>query len=666
MKKLKYLIAIIFMVCMLSPVTVWAAEKEVKVTLSKEYSSVTLTISLESPGSYTGMLVSPKGTVYDCVTVDEQTLTCTVEKISPGDWILFINDEFQTEIPKVSVSISAKKANETDVVDTSNITIGKDIVGLKTYFKNDNIVIEWTDDSVGKVNIQVIDLDTNETLANTSVEDKYFECPLGAATKNISVNIVPSSSSNVSGASMTYTYEVNNHPNAVVTLPDMEYTNLGELPVTVECEESYGIYVEVNGAEALTLDSIPVGSNEYAVPLLDDGENVVSFYIVDSLGNMRSTDATYIKDSIPPELTLAEEYDNLEVYDEVFTISGIVSNYDVFQINGADITPTTDGTFSYDITLHEGDNAISIMASDKAGNEVIYDINLVMLIDDSLPFEMSDVISLVIIIIVVLIFVIISKRKKRHSTKKNTPAPIGKRDSVDNTNEKEVEVNEVCEEEEVALNEDFVEEDDIEEEMPMVNKNPKESNIAKINETFRHMSFKVSLPKKKSVSQNESIFDIKFIRFLIAIFIVFMVLFKGVFLLSYVASGSMEPTLMTKDIVAFNRLAYLSREPQRCDVVAFKINGTVYNKRIIAIAGDEVAFYDGYVYVNGERVDESSYLDEDVETNCVETFIVPDDCVFVLGDNRENSRDSRHWDNPYISVNDIIGKELFNINELFR
>ena len=160
MKKLKYLIAIIFMVCMLSPVTVWAAEKEVKVTLSKEYSSVTLTISLESPGSYTGMLVSPKGTVYDCVTVDEQTLTCTVEKISPGDWILFINDEFQTEIPKVSVSISAKKANETDVVDTSNITIGKDIVGLKTYFKNDNIVIEWTDDSVGKVNIQVIDLDT--------------------------------------------------------------------------------------------------------------------------------------------------------------------------------------------------------------------------------------------------------------------------------------------------------------------------------------------------------------------------------------------------------------------------------------------------------------------------------------------------------------------------
>ncbi len=65
--------------------------------------------------------------------------------------------------------------------------------------------------------------------------------------------------------------------------------------------------------------------------------------------------------------------------------------------------------------------------------------------------------------------------------------------------------------------------------------------------------------------------------------------------------------------------------------------------------------------MNGELFDESAYLDEDVETNCIKTFDVPEGCVFVLGDNREKSTDSRFWENPYISVKDIKGKYMFSI-----
>lgn len=128
---------------------------------------------------------------------------------------------------------------------------------------------------------------------------------------------------------------------------------------------------------------------------------------------------------------------------------------------------------------------------------------------------------------------------------------------------------------------------------------------------------------------------------------------------STVASGSMEPTLMTGDHVVFNRLAYTVAEIQRGDIISF--NSQEYNKnmgkRVIGIAGDHIEFHDGYVFINGALCIEP-YLEEDVETNCSKEFDVPEGCVFVMGDNREQSTDSRFFNNPYIPVEDIVGKYL--------
>lgn len=141
--------------------------------------------------------------------------------------------------------------------------------------------------------------------------------------------------------------------------------------------------------------------------------------------------------------------------------------------------------------------------------------------------------------------------------------------------------------------------------------------------------------------------------------VVFLI-FTFILFLGTASSGSMESTIKTGDVCVANRLAYISDEPERGDIIYFRRDNTTYGKRVVGIAGDSIEFVDGYVYINGERYVED-YIPESVETNSNRTFEVPAEHVFVMGDNREDSLDSRHWDEPYISEDDIVAKYLFVI-----
>lgn len=121
----------------------------------------------------------------------------------------------------------------------------------------------------------------------------------------------------------------------------------------------------------------------------------------------------------------------------------------------------------------------------------------------------------------------------------------------------------------------------------------------------------------------------------------------------------MFPTLHTHDFILYNRLAYLVEKPQRGDIISFNKDGSIYCKRIVAIEGDVVSFEEGYLYINAEKIEEDYLMIKD--TLCEDTFTVPDGCVFVLGDNRFYSYDSRFWENPFVDVDYINGKCVFII-----
>jgi signal peptidase I len=122
---------------------------------------------------------------------------------------------------------------------------------------------------------------------------------------------------------------------------------------------------------------------------------------------------------------------------------------------------------------------------------------------------------------------------------------------------------------------------------------------------------------------------------------------------------SMEPNFHDGDYVIVNRLAFRLGELQRGDVVVFPYplnQEEDYIKRIIALPGDRVGIRDGLVLLNGAVLDEE-YLGAPPHGSDLEAVTVPEGEVFVMGDNRYDSSDSRSW-GP-LSIEDIIGKAIF-------
>lgn len=146
-----------------------------------------------------------------------------------------------------------------------------------------------------------------------------------------------------------------------------------------------------------------------------------------------------------------------------------------------------------------------------------------------------------------------------------------------------------------------------------------------------------------------------------ALAIVFAFLITQFIKPTLVRGDSMYSTLEEGDYLIINRMAYKFGEPERGDIIVFESNlqqddGTSKDlvKRVIGIGGDTVKIENSKVYVNGEELNEPYIGDEITEGN-IDT-VVPEGTVFVLGDNRDISLDSRYDEVGFINESDILGK----------
>jgi len=126
-----------------------------------------------------------------------------------------------------------------------------------------------------------------------------------------------------------------------------------------------------------------------------------------------------------------------------------------------------------------------------------------------------------------------------------------------------------------------------------------------------------------------------------------------------VPTGSMEDTILVGDKVVTFRLSYLFNDPERGDIVVFPYPDNEeedYIKRIIGLPGETVEGKDGLVYIDGEPLEEH-YIKEEIDRD-FGPYEVPEDHYFMMGDNRNESADSRYWDNKFLLKDKIKGKAI--------
>ncbi len=130
---------------------------------------------------------------------------------------------------------------------------------------------------------------------------------------------------------------------------------------------------------------------------------------------------------------------------------------------------------------------------------------------------------------------------------------------------------------------------------------------------------------------------------------------------------SMRYTLLDRERLFVEKVSYWFTEPERGDIVIVRYpdSNAIFVKRVIALPGETLEFKDGAVYIDGEKLDESAYagdwyghiwLDFSYYNLPYTSYTVPQGHYFVMGDNRNDSKDSRHPEVGAIEAGSILGK----------
>ena len=167
--------------------------------------------------------------------------------------------------------------------------------------------------------------------------------------------------------------------------------------------------------------------------------------------------------------------------------------------------------------------------------------------------------------------------------------------------------------------------------------------------------------KKRWTAEEIKTEILSWIKLILIILICTFLLRRYVIVNAEVPSSSMENLIEPGDRLVGFRMAYLKEEPKRFDVIIFRYpvdESQSFIKRVIGLPGETVEIKDGKVYIDGsETALDDSFIPEKMQGS-FGPYTVPDNCYFMLGDNRNDSKDSRFWKNTFVRFDQIVGKAV--------
>ncbi|MDG5788784.1 signal peptidase I [Evansella sp. AB-P1] len=158
---------------------------------------------------------------------------------------------------------------------------------------------------------------------------------------------------------------------------------------------------------------------------------------------------------------------------------------------------------------------------------------------------------------------------------------------------------------------------------------------------------------------------------ILTLVVILVIVFRAFLFTNYIVHGkSMMPTIHDGERIIVNKIGYEIAEPKRFDLIIFHATETSdYIKRVIGVPGDHIEYKDDILYVNGKSIEESfinhyrddyedgTFTDDFSLESVTDSNYVPEGHVFVLGDNRQNSVDSRHI--GFVEYEKIVGRVNF-------
>lgn len=163
------------------------------------------------------------------------------------------------------------------------------------------------------------------------------------------------------------------------------------------------------------------------------------------------------------------------------------------------------------------------------------------------------------------------------------------------------------------------------------------------------------------------LFHSKLFWFLVILFIVVLLFRNLVMEQAQVGGQSMEPTLSDGDILLVEKRTYEKKNPERYDIIVLNTEGNSmwgqqYVKRIIGLPGETVQIEEGKILINGKKLKEPFDFEEIEDGGLArEEIQLGEDEYFVLGDNRNNSKDSRHLEIGTVNQKQIQGRVFMRI-----
>lgn len=176
--------------------------------------------------------------------------------------------------------------------------------------------------------------------------------------------------------------------------------------------------------------------------------------------------------------------------------------------------------------------------------------------------------------------------------------------------------------------------------------------------------------------EEESVFQtilkewpILLIEIVVAVVLGFLVVTYG-FEKTSMSGPSMEPVIQEDDVLVVNKMAYVLLKPKRNDVIVYAQEGKEHSynnvKRVIGLPGETIQIIDGKIYINNEEYKEEYTLEKMTTAGIAEDLItIGEGEYFVLGDNRNQSEDSRYSSVGMIQKKEIVGKAWVRIKPNF-